>query len=260
VTRYQGRVSRTVIRSTHAELARLLRALNPGAHYEPPLDARTTALLCIDMQRMAMDPGCGYYPRARELGLTETFVPYWTRLREILIPNVVRLQRAARTIGIEVIHLRVAAMTRDGRDNGRQYKRNGLVRTIHDREAEFMPDIAPVGDEIVISKTTSSAFNSTNIDRVLRNMGIANLIVVGVATHGCVESTVRSAAELDYGVYVVEDATASDAAHELHEHAILTMAIKDAAIISTEEMLRRLDQLRDVGGARRRVGAASGRA
>ena len=98
------------------------------------------------------------------------------------------------------------------------------------------------GDEIVISKMTSSVFNSTNIDRLLRNMGIKNLIIMGLVTNGCVESSTRSAAELDYVTIVVEDATAA-MAPQLHEHSILSMSYKDAVIRSADEVVIALETL-----------------
>ena len=110
------------------------------------------------------------------------------------------------------------------------------------RRPNSSPEVAPQGDELVVSKVTSSVFNSTNIDRLLRNLGIRNLIIAGVVTNGCVESTTRSAAELDYGTIVVEDATAA-MAPQLHEHSILSMSYKDAVIKSTDEVVKLLEDL-----------------
>jgi nicotinamidase-related amidase len=126
---------------------------------------------------------------------------------------------------------------------------------IHTKDAEFLPEVAPLPDEIVIRKVTSSPFNSTNIDRVLRNLGIKDLIVVGVVTNGCVESTVRSAAEHDYGVYLVEDGTAA-VGRQLHDGSILHMSTVDAAITTTDEVLAKLERLGEPRGAG--VAAAAG--
>jgi ureidoacrylate peracid hydrolase len=55
-----------------------------------------------------------------------------------------------------------------------------------------IPDIvAPLQTEIVIAKTSSSVFISTNIDYVLRNLGVRSLVVVGLLTEQCIDSTVR---------------------------------------------------------------------
>jgi nicotinamidase-related amidase len=62
------------------------------------------------------------------------------------------------------------------------------------------------GDEIVMPKTSSSVFNSTNIDYVLRNLNCRQLIICRVLTDQCVESAVRNACDLNYLVTLVPEA------------------------------------------------------
>ena len=69
--------------------------------------------------------------------------------------------------------------------------------------------IAPGEDEIVLPKTSSSVFISTNIDYVLRNLGVRSLIVAGCLTDQCVDSAVRDACDLGYLVTTVTDACAT---------------------------------------------------
>jgi nicotinamidase-related amidase len=226
---------------TNKELQRHLWAVF-GRLPEPKLTRETTALLCVDIQYVDAHPDFGLGAKAKELGIAQFLDYYWERVENVVIPNVKRLQTAAREQGIEVIHVRVASTTADGRDSTLRYKALGLRTPRDTKEAQFLEEVGPEGDELVISKTTSSAFNSTNIDRLLRNLGIRNLIVTGVVTNGCVESTTRSAAELDYGTIVVEDATAA-MAPQLHEHSILSMSYKDAVIHSTDEVLAMLEAL-----------------
>jgi nicotinamidase-related amidase len=86
-----------------------------------------------------------------------------------------------------VIFTRIATQTRDARDVGRQHRLVGLPVPRDSREACLLDDL-PVGpDDVVLSKTSSSPFNSTNIDHLLRNLGIDTLLVCGVVTNGCVE-------------------------------------------------------------------------
>ena len=223
------------------ELQQMLQTLF-GRLPEPQLTRENTALLSIDMQYADAHPDYGLGARAKELGLAGGFDYYWSRLGEMVIPNIQRLLAAARQAGIEVIHFRVASQTRDGRDSTLRYKTLGLRVPRDTKEAEILPEVAPEGDEMVISKVTSSAFNSTNIDRLLLNLGIRNLIIAGVVTNGCVESTTRSAAEHDYGTILVEDATAA-MAPQLQEHSILSMSYKDAVIKSTDDVVKLLGSL-----------------
>ena len=57
---------------------------------------------------------------------------------------------------------------------------------------------APLDDEMIFRKTSSNVFISTNIDCVLRNLGVRSLIIAGIMTDQCVESAVRDACDLGY--------------------------------------------------------------
>jgi nicotinamidase-related amidase len=222
-------------------LSRLL-ALVHNPLPAPQLKKENTALLIIDVQYLTCHPDWGMGIKAREKGFFDDLEWYWTRSRNVMIPNIQRLIATCRQVGVEVIHSRIATLTRDGRDTTRRYKALGVSTTPDAKEAEILPEVAPQGDEIVLSKLTSSVFNSTTLETVLHNIGIQNLIVVGLATDGCVESTVRTATEKDYGVILVEDACGT-IAPQLHEAAVLIMGYKDAIIKSTDQMVAELEAL-----------------
>ena len=225
------------------EMVRKLRLLlGGGGVLDPELERESTALLIIDVQYMDAHPDHGLGARAKELGIADFLDYYMARVKDIMLPNIQRLIAVARRTGVEVIHVRVASATSDGRDSTPRFKRWGLTTPRDVKEAEILPEVAPLGDELVISKVTESVFNSTNIDRVLRNIGIENVIVVGVVTNGCVEGTVRGAVELGYGTILVEDATAA-LTKELHEYALVNMGHKDAAIKSSDEVVEILESL-----------------
>ena len=231
----------TVSTISNPELQEMLQTLF-GSLPEPQLTRENTALLVIDVQYVDAHPDYGLGAKAKELGLDSALGYYWSRLGELVVPNIQTLLATARAAGIEVIPVRVASQTSDGRDSTLRYKAMGLRTPRDSKEAQFLAEVAPQGDELVVSKVTSSVFNSTNIDRLLRNMWIRNLIITGVVTNGCLESSTRSAAEYDYGIIVVEDATAA-MAPQLHEHSILSMSYKDAVIKSTDEVIKILEGL-----------------
>ena len=87
-------------------------------------------------------------------------------------------------------------------------------------EHELIAALAPEAGELVIDKNTSSAFNSTGIEWLLRNMEVETLVVAGMATDMCVETTARDAADRGFNVIVVEDATATFFEH--HHRAALS--------------------------------------
>jgi len=107
----------------------------------------------------------------------------------------------------------------------------------------MLDEVAPVDDEIVIDKTCGSPFNGSNIDYVLRNIGIQSLIVSGVVTSGCVEITVRDAADRGYSVVVVRDAIATWTP-EMEQASLTHMGNSYAKIKTTDEVLHLVKGLR----------------
>ena len=177
---------------------------------EVPIDPAHAALLIIDVQNYCARP---------EPGKTE----YFRRsLRDTVLPNIRRLQTACRTGGIEVMYSVIENMTRDGRDRSLDYKISGIDVLRGSWEACVLDEIAPAGDEMIFRKTSSSVFISTNIDYVLRNLGIRSLIVAGIMTDQCVESAVRDACDLGYLVTLVSNACTTNSA-ERHEQSLLAI-------------------------------------
>ena len=86
---------------------------------------------------------------------------------------------------------------------------HGIARLADARDDDFLEMVAPVGDELIIDKTSAGTFNSTPIDQILRNMGRDRLLVCGIVTEGCVELTARDAADRGYFVTLVRDGCAS---------------------------------------------------
>jgi nicotinamidase-related amidase len=97
-----------------------------------------------------------------------------------------------------------------------------------------MPQVAPIGDEIVINKTASGVFNATNLEYVLRNLGITGLFVVGVYSNECVSTAVRDACDLGFHVTLISDAIAT-VTPELQNATITTMKDRYARVLDTTE-------------------------
>ena len=116
------------------------------------------------------------------------------------------LQTACRQAGIEVIYTTIESLTLDGRDRSLDYKITGFHVAKGAWDGQVIDQIAPQGDEIVLAKTSSSVFISTNIDYVLRNLGVKQLVISGLITDQCVESAIRDACDLGYLVTQVSDA------------------------------------------------------
>ena len=111
-------------------------------------------------------------------------------------------------------------MTRDGRDRSLDYKISGIDVPRGSWDAQILDEIAPGADEMVFRKTSSSVFISTNIDYVLRNLGVRSLIVAGMMTDQCVESAVRNACDLGYLVTLLTNACVTESAERHHQALI----------------------------------------
>jgi ureidoacrylate peracid hydrolase len=173
-----------------------------------------TALIVIDMQRAFCDPDGGQAKAGRDVGPQTAAVP--------VVRDVVR---AVRPLGIPVIwvlqeHLGTEDRTGAARRIPSHVKKQRVpvaeswaVRNTRDAELVdlLQPEVRP-GDHIV-HKHRMSCFYSTTLDAVLRILQVRTLIVTGVVTYVCVESTVRDAYYRDLDVVVVSDGVGgSDAA------------------------------------------------
>lgn len=175
-----------------------------------------TALVIIDMQCGFAHPDHGLAKRAKERGNFHIFAHLFESLKTV-VPNIRRLQEACRREGLEVVFVKVQSYTQDGRDLSPSYKEKGMFFPAGSKEAEILEELKPVGDEIVLPKLSTSPFTSSPIDQVLRYMGIEKLIIAGINTNYCVETTIRDAFDRGYQVIMVEDActTVVEAQHKM---------------------------------------------
>ncbi len=199
------------------------------------------ALMCIDVQYLDAVEGHGLFANPDSSGVSEEGRRYYfERLKSTVLPGMRSLQDRFRASRLEVIHCRICALTQDGRDRGAGHRRLNLLAAPGSKEAEFVEEVAPVGDEIIINKTASGVFSSTNLHYVLSNMGIKTLYLTGVYTNECVETTARDACDLGYFVTVVDDACAT-VTESLHEASLTTLRDRYARISSVDEVLTELE-------------------
>ncbi|MDX1679093.1 MAG: isochorismatase family cysteine hydrolase [Akkermansiaceae bacterium] len=201
------------------------------------------ALMCIDVQYLDAADGWGLFSDPEKSGVTEEGRRYYfNRLKQTVLPGMRKLQDAFRENMLEVIHCRICALTKDGRDRSPGHRRLNLLAAPDSKEAEFLEEVAPKGDEIVINKTASGVFSSTNIHYVLSNMGIRSLYLCGVYTNECVETTARDACDLGYFVTVIDNACAT-VTQQLHDASLATLRDRYARICTVEETLSELETL-----------------
>ncbi|WP_411825825.1 cysteine hydrolase family protein [Luteolibacter sp. AS25] len=207
------------------------------------------ALMCIDVQYLDAAEGHGLFADPDKSGVPEESRKYYfDRLKKKVLPGMRVLQDAFRESGLEVIHCRICALTQDGRDRGAGHRRLHLLAAPGSKDAEFLEEVAPVGDEIIINKTASGVFSSTNLHYVLGNMGIKTLYLTGVYTNECVETTARDACDLGYFVTLVDDACAT-VTEKLHEASLATLRDRYARVSTVNEVLGELNIFRDCSTA-----------
>lgn len=128
---------------------------------------------------------------------------------ERAVPNMARLLAAFRAARLEVIFTVIENLTQDGRDRSLDYKLSGLSVGKGSWEARMLPGLAPLADEVVLAKTSSSVFNSTILDYLLRNIGIEDVFVAGFLTDQCIDHAVKDGADRGYYMTCVHDACAA---------------------------------------------------
>lgn len=205
---------------------------------EIPIEKQAATLLFIDVQNYNARRDGGEYVGMSTTELSERFGYFFDIIERETISNMQKIQTACRASQIEVMYTVIESLTKDGRDRSLDYKITGFNVPRDSWDAQVLEAIAPAEDEIVLSKTSSSVFISTNIDYVLRNLGTRYLVVAGFLTDQCIESAVRDACDLGYLVTLVTDACATLSA-ERHQNSL--NAIKGyCRQITTQEFLNEL--------------------
>lgn len=201
-------------------------------HTPIELDLAKTAFVVIDMQNDYCSPGGDFDQRGIPIEPAQG-----------ILPNIRQLLDAAR--GREIFVLYTTMVFDEFTYEDRHHKI--VPDRMRDRKlcrrgtwgAKVMDALAPRPEELTIEKCRYSAFYNTNLEILLRNRGITTLILAGVVTNVCVESTARDAWHRDFDLLVVSDATAGYA-KDLHEGALTNIAHLCGAVRPTEEVIRLL--------------------
>jgi nicotinamidase-related amidase len=185
------------------------------------LDAKTTALVLIDLQK-----GIARYSTAPH-GSAD------------VIANAIKLAERCRAKGSTVVLVRVA-FAADGSDR---------VQTPTDAQppasppaadwSEIVPELGPKAGDLVVTKHQWGAFYGTELELQLRRRGIKTIVIGGISTNFGVESTARDAYERAFALVFVEDATAAMSA-EAHAFAMANIFPRLGLVRSTSDVLNAL--------------------
>ena len=169
----------------------------------PELSPRNTALIIVDMS----------------LDFLQVGAPFETVEGRDMVPNLIRFIRHCREVKLPIIYLNHVHHP-GANDKGTLADRFPVIR---DGKAvrggtegvKIWPEIAPQPGDIVIEKIRQSGFIYTRLDATLKELNVVNLLMAGVSTGACVESTARDAVSRDYFVYMLSDVTAASGISDL---------------------------------------------
>lgn len=189
------------------------------------LDAKTTALVLIDLQRGILPFAGGPYSAQQ------------------VVANAARLAQRFRTLGSPVILVRVgwsdtfAEALKQEVDQPSPTPAGGLPATWW----EFPEELAVSDHDIKVIKRQWGAFYGTDLDLQLRRRGIKTIVLAGISTNIGVESTARSAWEHGYGQIIVEDACSAHSAEE-HNASVNVIFPRISRVRTAEQVLAALPE------------------
>jgi nicotinamidase-related amidase len=188
------------------------------------IDRRTSAMLVMDFQTLIVDN--------------------YAAGTEALLDRTAKLIAVARTAGMRVIYVVVGFRpgypeVSDRNATFYRIKASGAF-AVGAENTKIHPAVAPVAEEIVVTKHRVSAFAGTDLDLMLRANGIETLILTGIITSGVVLSTLRHAADADYRLLVVGDCC-SDSDEEAHRVLLEKVFPRQATITTAAELAQAIE-------------------
>ncbi|WP_281289256.1 cysteine hydrolase family protein [Nesterenkonia populi] len=189
-----------------------------------------TCLIVVDMQGAFLDASLGALSGGPSVG----------PLRKAL-PGTQTLVEHARDAGIPVIFTRYVyspGLVDFGAIRTERARKRYEARALspEDPGVDIVPELAPRQGEVVIDKSRPSAFYGTRLEPVLTGLGIRNLVICGVTTNICVESTARDAGQRDYGTFVARDAVA-EFTQDRNDHSLFAIEWFFGKVLSVKEIV-----------------------
>jgi nicotinamidase-related amidase len=206
-----------------ARTAEWLKRIKPYNQHDLRLNVSKSALMVVDMQQFFLEPSS----------------PTFTCGGIAIIPALKRMIEAFRSADRPVIFTRHVHHPEDFDSGimGWWWKGKCLEGS---PESEVHTELAPLPNEKVVFKHRYSAFYNTDLETVLRCLKIEDLVVTGIMTNMCCESTARDAYYRDYRVFVPADGTGS-VIEDMHVASLLNLAFGFASVTTCDSLL---DQIR----------------
>lgn len=198
---------------------------------EKKIDPKTSALIVVDVQNdfVSLQGAFGHW--GEDMTMIQEMVP---KLKELIeearaarVPIIYFKNTSSAWTNSEVHKERIAEVRGKG---GQEITIEGTWG------AEFYEGICPREDERVVVKHRYSGFIDTDLDLILRSLGIKTLIMTGVATNVCVESTARDGFMKDFRIVFVKDCSATTE-QKLHEGTLENIERYFGTVVSAKEII-----------------------
>lgn len=195
------------------------------------LQKADTALVVIDMQNGFCHPEGSFAQLGLDIEATNRAIEGCRRLIE-----------AAREAGVPIIYTRYVYRP-DYLDGGVLVQ--DILPALADAkslaagtwDADIVDELEPQPQDFIVDKNRYSAFYATGLATVLSSLRISNLVICGVTTNMCVETTARDASQMDYRVFVVGDAT-GELDEERHRVALTTIGFGFGWVVTVDDVER----------------------
>jgi len=196
------------------DLKKILEELKPYRERKALIDQKHAALLTIDMQNL------------------------FDRIARPVLRNILKVIQTCRQKNIPVIFTQ-HGHTEPESDGGILGEWWGELIVGGTKDWEFLPEMKIESRDRILPKKRYSAFFETDLDQILRSRGIQDLIVSGVMTNLCCETTARDAFMRDYRVFFLIDGTATGRS-ELHLATLKNLGFGFAYLITCDELIQTL--------------------
>jgi nicotinamidase-related amidase len=194
------------------DLEKILKELKSYRERKAQIDLQHCALLAIDMQN------------------------YFRRIAQPVLKNILRVIQTCRPKNIPVIFTQHGHTDPDS-DGGILGWWWGELIVSGTEDWKFLPEMKTEAKDLVIAKKRYSAFFGTDLDKILRSRGIQDLIISGVMTNLCCETTARDAFMKDYRIFFLIDGTATRKS-ELHLATLKNLGFGFAYLLTCDELVQ----------------------
>ena len=212
------------------------------------IQPKKTTLIIVDMQNYQVQKDFIAYKAMNTVtpGILDYFV---SEVEKKVTPNLRTLINFCHEVEIPVIYTKFSSFMPDGSDLSKSAKSlNKIAKNllgdvafpyISHPGSDIIDELKPEDRDFVLQKNTSGTFMSTRLDSFLRNMDIETVLVSGVVTNFCVESTAREAGDYGFQVVIVEDCCAAWSP-EIHQATLKSFGLLRGFILTHEKVIKKI--------------------